>query len=67
MLRASKDRLSAQGTKSYFVLPLWTCERQGDKSGGCCADWVQVLDPKEGPEFILGQNRTSECFHTAEW
>lgn len=22
-----------------------------------CADWVQVLDSKEGPEFILGQNR----------
>lgn len=21
-----------------------------------CADWVQVLDSKEGPEFILGQS-----------
>lgn len=32
-----------------------------------CADWVRVAESEEGPEFIVGQNRTSDCFHAAKW
>lgn len=26
-----------------------------------------VVESKEGPEVIVGQNRTSECFHAEKW
>lgn len=32
-----------------------------------CAGWVWVTEFEEGPEFIVGQNRTSDCFHAAKW